>query len=174
MSLNPAHDEVYSIQHNECDKICQWLAAGQWFSSGTPVSSTNKTVYHNITEIMLKVALNTITQVKSYKSVNRIPYNKNGCLRPLPSALYYIVLAMFLLFISVILFSLLEWKWIISELVLEIQFELSKGMRWDPINWFNSATFLCPILCFFLHSIIFEVRSSCFVDILVELLTISV
>jgi hypothetical protein len=27
---------------------------------GTPVSSTNKTDHHNITEILLKVALNTI------------------------------------------------------------------------------------------------------------------
>jgi len=26
-----------------CDKVCQWLTAGWWFSSGTPVSSTNKT-----------------------------------------------------------------------------------------------------------------------------------
>ena len=23
-----------------CDKVCQWLAAGQWFSPSTPVSST--------------------------------------------------------------------------------------------------------------------------------------
>jgi len=29
--------------------------------SGTPVSSTNKTDHHDITEILLKVALNTIT-----------------------------------------------------------------------------------------------------------------
>ena len=43
-----------------CDKICQWLAAGQWFSPGTPVTSTNKTDSHDITEILLKVALNTI------------------------------------------------------------------------------------------------------------------
>jgi hypothetical protein len=40
-----------------CDKVCQWLAAGQWFSTGTPVSSTNKTDRHDITEIVL----NTIT-----------------------------------------------------------------------------------------------------------------
>jgi hypothetical protein len=33
---------------------------GQWFSLGTPVSSTNKTDRHDITEILLKVALNTI------------------------------------------------------------------------------------------------------------------
>ena len=31
------------------------------FSPGTPVSSTNKTDSHGITEILLKVALNTIT-----------------------------------------------------------------------------------------------------------------
>jgi hypothetical protein len=42
-----------------CDKVCQWLAAGQWFSLGTPVSSINKTDCHNVTEILLKVALNT-------------------------------------------------------------------------------------------------------------------
>jgi hypothetical protein len=35
-----------------CDKICQWLAAGRWFSPGTTVSSTNKTYRHNITEIL--------------------------------------------------------------------------------------------------------------------------
>jgi hypothetical protein len=29
----------------------QWLATGQWFSPGPPVSSTNKTDRHNITEI---------------------------------------------------------------------------------------------------------------------------
>jgi hypothetical protein len=31
-----------------------------WFSPGTPVSSTNKTDRHDITKILLKVALNTI------------------------------------------------------------------------------------------------------------------
>ena len=45
-----------------CDKVCQWLAAGQWFSPGPPVSSTNKTDCHDITEILLKVVLNTIKQ----------------------------------------------------------------------------------------------------------------
>ena len=42
------------------DKGCRWLATGLWFSPGTPVSSTNKTDRHDITEILLKVALNTI------------------------------------------------------------------------------------------------------------------
>jgi len=41
-----------------CDRICQWLATGRWFS---PVSSTNKTDRHAIVEILLKVALNTKT-----------------------------------------------------------------------------------------------------------------
>ena len=39
-----------------CDKVCQWLATGLWFSLGTPVSSTNKSDRHDITEILLKVA----------------------------------------------------------------------------------------------------------------------
>ena len=40
-------------------EVCQWLAAGLWFSPGTPVSSTNKTDRHDIAEIVLKVVLNT-------------------------------------------------------------------------------------------------------------------
>ena len=43
-----------------CDQVCQWLMTGRWFSPGTPVSSTNKTDCHYITEILLIVALNTI------------------------------------------------------------------------------------------------------------------
>ena len=37
-----------------CDKVCQWLAGGRWFS---PV---NKTDRHDITELVFKVALNTM------------------------------------------------------------------------------------------------------------------
>ena len=44
-----------------CDKVCQWLVAVRWFSPSTPVSSTNKTDRHDIAEILLRVALNTIT-----------------------------------------------------------------------------------------------------------------
>jgi len=36
--------------------------AGRWYSSGTPVSSINKSDRQDITEILLKVALNTISQ----------------------------------------------------------------------------------------------------------------
>ena len=49
-------------QTSLCDKVCQWLATGRWFSPGPPVSSTNKTDHHDITEILLKVVLNTIKQ----------------------------------------------------------------------------------------------------------------
>jgi hypothetical protein len=41
----------------------QHYVTGQWFSPDTPVSSTNKTNRHDITEILLKVALNTIIQL---------------------------------------------------------------------------------------------------------------
>jgi hypothetical protein len=45
---------MYSIQH--------YVIVCQWFSS---VSSTNKTDCHEITEILLKVALNTINPKKT-------------------------------------------------------------------------------------------------------------
>jgi hypothetical protein len=47
------------------DKVKQLLTHGQWFSLGTPASSTTKTGCHDIAEILLKVALNTINQIKS-------------------------------------------------------------------------------------------------------------
>jgi hypothetical protein len=37
-------------------------ATDRWFSPHTLVSSTNKTDRHDITEILLKVAFNTINQ----------------------------------------------------------------------------------------------------------------
>jgi hypothetical protein len=57
--------EVYSIQHL-CDKVCQSLVADQWFSLCTLVSFTNKTDSYDISEILLKVALNTITITPLY------------------------------------------------------------------------------------------------------------
>ena len=54
-----------------CDKVSRWLATGQWFSPGTPVSSTNKTDRHDITEILLNVALNTIN--------HKLLIEKNTC-----------------------------------------------------------------------------------------------
>ena len=44
-----------------CDNVCQWLATGLWFS---PVSSTNKTDRHDITEILLKVAFKQTNKCK--------------------------------------------------------------------------------------------------------------
>jgi hypothetical protein len=46
-------------------KILDSLAHGRWFSPGTPTSSTTKTGRHDIAEILLKVALSTINQIKS-------------------------------------------------------------------------------------------------------------
>jgi len=60
VSSNPAHGEVYSIQHYVI-KFVKDFATGLWFSPGTPLSSTNKTDRHDIIYIiLLKVALNTI------------------------------------------------------------------------------------------------------------------
>jgi hypothetical protein len=45
------------------NKVYQLLAHGWWFSPGTPDSSTNKAGRHDITEILLKVALHTKNQI---------------------------------------------------------------------------------------------------------------
>ena len=50
-----------------CDQVCQWLATGRQFSLGKLVSCTNKTDHHDITEILLKVALYIITLTQSAK-----------------------------------------------------------------------------------------------------------
>jgi hypothetical protein len=48
--------------------VYQLLSHGRWFSPGTPASSTTKTGRQDIAEILLKVALSTINQIKSIKS----------------------------------------------------------------------------------------------------------
>jgi len=48
---------------------------GLWFSPGTPVSSTNKTDRHDITEILLKVAVNTINQPTNRKNDGQVVLN---------------------------------------------------------------------------------------------------
>jgi hypothetical protein len=52
------------------DKLYQLLAHGRWFSPGIPASSTTKAGRHDIAEILLKVALNTINQTKSTNKIN--------------------------------------------------------------------------------------------------------
>jgi hypothetical protein len=47
-------------------QIRHWILAGLWFSPDTPASSTNKIDHHDITEILLKMALNTITVTHSW------------------------------------------------------------------------------------------------------------
>jgi len=46
--------------------------AGLWFSPNIPVSSTNKTNRHDITEILLKVTLNILNQANQTAMVDNI------------------------------------------------------------------------------------------------------
>ena len=58
VSSNPVHGEEYSMQQYVIKFNSDLRQVS--FSAGTPVSFTNKTDRHNITEILMKVALNTI------------------------------------------------------------------------------------------------------------------
>ena len=73
-----------------CDKTCQWLVTGRWFSPGTPVSSNNKTNDHDITEILLKVALNIITPYPN----NYIYYQATCMIQTYYIYLWYVLLQM--------------------------------------------------------------------------------
>ena len=55
VSSNPVHGEVYWIQHYVIKFVSDLRQV-----SGISVSSINKTDHHDITEILLKVALNII------------------------------------------------------------------------------------------------------------------
>ena len=55
--------ELAGLESNRC---FVW-----WFSSGTHVSSNNKTARHDMTEILLKLALNTIDPPPPYKMKKR-------------------------------------------------------------------------------------------------------
>jgi hypothetical protein len=57
VSSNPTNGKVYSIQHYVIKFVSDLR---QVFSPGTPVSSTNKTDRHDITEILLKLTLDTL------------------------------------------------------------------------------------------------------------------
>ena len=67
---------VHVLDTTLCDKVCQWLATGRLFSSGTQVSFTNKTDRHVITELLLNVALNTINPNQSDVHNTKIPKAK--------------------------------------------------------------------------------------------------
>jgi hypothetical protein len=58
--------------------LVSWFAAGRWVTLETPVSSTNKTDRHDISEILLKVALNAITLTLN-SSVSH--HSTNTCIR---------------------------------------------------------------------------------------------
>ena len=62
------HDEVYTIQHY----AIKFVSARLGVSPVTPVSSTNKTERHDITEILLKVALSIINETN--RIVTKISY----------------------------------------------------------------------------------------------------
>jgi hypothetical protein len=62
VSLNPVHGEVYSIQHY----VIKFVSDLWQVDDFSPVSSTNKTDRHDVTEILLKVLLNTITLPLNY------------------------------------------------------------------------------------------------------------
>ena len=107
VSSNPAHGEVYLILH--CDKVCQWFTADWWRKKMSILqvlwfTPPIKHDSHVTTQILLKVALNTINQsqpkkcwiivIVSWEKLASLCYNKEpkeiSCLenKPVTSLLF--------------------------------------------------------------------------------------
>jgi hypothetical protein len=63
VSSYPAHGKVYLIQHYVIKFVCDLRQVDGFLQ--VLGSSTNKTDHHDITEILLKVALSTMTKPKA-------------------------------------------------------------------------------------------------------------
>ena len=83
-----------------CDKVYQWLAIVRWYLPGTPVSSTNKTDRHDITELLFKVALNTITVTPAPDHLSSSPVHSS--VRVARSLVYRIVFLVVLFMLSIV------------------------------------------------------------------------
>jgi hypothetical protein len=73
-----------ALKHQMTNQALKHQMTCRWFSPGTPVSSTNKTDQHDITEILMKVALNTIKQTNKPddKTSIEIPDDKTSIETP--------------------------------------------------------------------------------------------
>ena len=58
---NVGHHSGILYQVISHTKVCKGLATCRWYSPGTPVTYTHKIYRHDATEILLKMALITIT-----------------------------------------------------------------------------------------------------------------
>ena len=70
-SVQPIKCLIFILICNKQHYVIKFVSdlASQWFSLSPPVSSTNKTDRQDITEILLKVELNTINQTKPINSI---------------------------------------------------------------------------------------------------------
>ena len=108
LSSNPVQTRI--TRYNWCDKVYHWLSAGRWFSLDTPVSSTNKTGRHNITEILLKVTSNTINPGirLTYVCLVLRPKDSNNSYYPVSNINWYIKQLVFIVYEK--WFFFLIWK----------------------------------------------------------------
>ena len=117
--------------------FCQWLAAFLWFSLGTPISFTNKTDHHDITETSrLKVALNTITLTPC--DVENLHFCLNHkCLQCEKIIWNYQYKLLLLLLLMVKISSKLDRKWLHEYFVLISGFvQLRSQQGAESLQWF--------------------------------------
>ena len=101
-----------------CDKVCQWLAAGRWFSLGTD--------RQDITELLLKVVLYTIT-------LNPLILIVAGYIH----IIYSYTLYLFVTWIKWIFFIVFYIKCYLSLIVLLLL------LTQEPLTWYDNVPLIC-------------------------------
>jgi hypothetical protein len=64
MDSNSNYLFIYPRLAAASDKVYQLLVHGRWFSPGTPASTITDTGRHDIAEILLKVALSNLLELR--------------------------------------------------------------------------------------------------------------
>ena len=124
VSLNPARGEMFSIQHCVIKFVSDLRQV-----YGTMVSFTNKTDPHDVTEILLKVALNTITLTRAHQILLLITFINN---KSMGSPSYFT----------------LDRRTLIYIIVYENFFLYNLIPRQEQEYYESSSIQLCLIMCF--------------------------
>jgi hypothetical protein len=134
------------------------------FHPGTPVSSTNKTDRHNIADILLKVALNTLILIKYvwHNEIAQMALNNNHSLRYELIQLYFCLYwHIFIQLITFLLWFLLVIYFLYSRTQLNFMFmqqyfrfigNIYLSVRWSLPTWWSSKK-SCNQFCVSLRNV---------------------
>jgi hypothetical protein len=144
-----------------CDKVCQWLAAGPWFSLGTQISSINNTDSHDITEILLNINLLHIYTAEQFGTLHWCNYVVHIECYPYRHAVYRVGFFFCLLFyciseqtIRMVKYAYVcEWFSQINTVKIYFALFINSAEQFGTLHWCN---YVVHIECYPYRHAVFE------------------